>query len=137
MADVTIYFEGYDSITQTYNSGGYNQDVAFTGLTGSAGSVTEATGISFSVTGAAATASVGSVTVELGQTVAVTGAVATASVGSETVTTDMVFSVTGSAATASGSARARRCEEGGSGSIYRRWQIYIPDHEPHFGGALA
>ena len=53
MADVTIYFEGYNSITQTYNSGGYNQNVAFTGLASGLGSVTvvQGTGVTISVTG--------------------------------------------------------------------------------------
>ena len=33
MTDVTIVFKGYNSITQGYNEGGYESDVAFTGLT--------------------------------------------------------------------------------------------------------
>ena len=61
MADVTIYFEGYDSITQTYNSGGYNQDIAFTGLPGSVGSVTILHNAAVALTGVAATTSVGTV----------------------------------------------------------------------------
>ena len=74
MADVTVYFEGYDSITQGYNEGGYNQNVAFTGLTGSTNSVTvvQGVGVTVSVTGAASTASVGSVTVVQGAGVTVT-----------------------------------------------------------------
>ena len=47
MSNVNIVFEGYNSITQGYNEGGYNQDVAFTGLTSALGSVaaTDETGI--------------------------------------------------------------------------------------------
>jgi hypothetical protein len=66
MADVTIFFTGYNQITQGYNRGGYNQDVAFTGLTASAGSVTALAGTIVSVTSVAATGSVGSVTVTAG-----------------------------------------------------------------------
>jgi hypothetical protein len=66
MADVTIFFTGYNQITQGYNRGGYNQDVAFTGLTASAGSVTALAGTIISVTSVAATGSVGSVTVTAG-----------------------------------------------------------------------
>jgi hypothetical protein len=32
MTDVTVFFTGYNQITQGYGRGGYNQDVAFTGL---------------------------------------------------------------------------------------------------------
>ena len=66
MSDVTIFFTGYNQITQGYNRGGYNQDVAFTGLTASAGSVTALAGTIVSVTSVAATGSVGSVTVTAG-----------------------------------------------------------------------
>ena len=66
MTDVTIFFTGYNQITQGYNRGGYNQDVAFTGLTASAGSVTALAGTIISVTSVAATGSVGSVTVTAG-----------------------------------------------------------------------
>ena len=63
MADVTIFFTGYNQITQGYNRGGYNQDVAFTGLTSGLGSVTALAGTIVSVTSGLATGSVGSVTV--------------------------------------------------------------------------
>ena len=83
MADVTIFFTGYNQITQGYNRGGYNQDVAFTGLTASAGSVTALAGTIVSVTSVAATGSVGSVTVTsgTGATIESAGIEATASAG--------------------------------------------------------
>jgi len=83
MADVTIFFGGYSSITQTYNSGGYNQDVSFTGLSGSVSSVAVVLDIDVVVTGIEATSAVGSVTIAEGEgiTVEVTGVAATGSAG--------------------------------------------------------
>lgn len=83
MADVTIFFGGYNSITQTYNSGGYNQDVGFTGLSGSVGNVVVAIEEEIDVTGLAGTSAVGSVTIAQGGgiTVEVTGVAATGSAG--------------------------------------------------------
>lgn len=83
MADVTIFFGGYNSITQTYNSGGYNQDVGFTGLSGSVGSVVVAIAEEIDVTGLAGTSAVGSVTIGQGEgiTVELTGVAATGSAG--------------------------------------------------------
>ena len=107
MADVTVYFEGYDSITQTYNSGGYNQDVAFTGLASGLGSVTvvEGTGVTVTVTGLAGTSAVGSVTVTEGSavTVTVTGNSVTATAGNTTETAGggVSVGVTGAGVTAS------------------------------------
>mgnify|MGYP001157098110 FL=1 len=83
MADVTILFGGYNSITQTYNSGGYNQDVAFTGLSSGLGSVTVVVPGDVPVTGVEGTSAVGSVTVDIGTAVGieVTGVAATGSAG--------------------------------------------------------
>ena len=66
MTDVTIFFKGYNSITQGYNEGGYESDVAFTGLTSGLGSVSALAGTIVSVTGISVTSSVGSVTVTAG-----------------------------------------------------------------------
>ena len=83
MADVTIFFGGYNSITQTYNSGGYNQDVSFTGLSGSVSSVVVSIDSEVDVTGVSGTSAVGSVTVVQGEgiTVELTGVAATGSAG--------------------------------------------------------
>ena len=83
MTDVTIFFTGYNQITQGYNRGGYNQDVAFTGLTASAGSVTALAGTIVSVTSGVATGSVGSVTVSAGSgaTIEASGIAATGGTG--------------------------------------------------------
>lgn len=98
MADVTIYFTGYDSITQTYNSGGYNQDVAFTGLASGLGSVTvvEGSGVTVSASGSAGTSSIGSVTVTegTGVTVEVTGETATGAISSVLIWTEVATSQT-------------------------------------------
>ena len=86
MADVTILFEGYNSITQTYNSGGYSQDVAFTGLSSGLGSVTVVLPGDVPVTGVEGTSAVGSVTVDIGTAVGieVTGVAATTAIPSFT-----------------------------------------------------
>ena len=83
MTDVTIFFTGYNQITQGYNRGGYNQDVAFTGLTASAGSVSALAGTIVSVTGISVTSSVGSVTVTAGTgaTIEAAGIAATGNAG--------------------------------------------------------
>ena len=87
MADVTIYFEGYNSITQTYNSGGYNQNVAFTGLASGLGSVTvvQGTGVTISVTGVAGTGAVGTVGFSFSGSVVPTGVSGTGAVGTALV----------------------------------------------------
>lgn len=69
MADVTIGFTGYNSLTQRYNQGGYNTDVGFTGLTSSTTSVTVNGQIIIDASGQSLSASVGSVTVSLGTSV--------------------------------------------------------------------
>ena len=83
MTDVTIVFKGYNSITQGYNEGGYESDVAFTGLTSGLGSVTALAGTIVSVTSGVATGSVGSVTVTAGTgaTIEASGIAATGGTG--------------------------------------------------------
>ena len=83
MTDVTIVFKGYNSITQGYNEGGYESDVAFTGLTSGLGSVSALAGTIISVTGISATSSVGSVTVTAGSgaTIEASGIAATGGTG--------------------------------------------------------
>jgi len=84
MADVTVFFEGYNSITQTYNAGGYGEDLGFTALSSSVGSVTVTVDGEVLVSGSEATASVGSVSVSEGTgiSVALSGIELTASAGS-------------------------------------------------------
>ena len=88
MTDVTVVFTGYNQITQGYGRGGYNQDVAFTGLTSSLGSVTTVQGVAVtvSVSGNAGTSAVGSVTATGGIGVDVTGVSVSATVGNTTET---------------------------------------------------
>ena len=62
MADVNILFSGYDSITQTYNNGGYNEDVAFTGLASALGTAAVVIAQEITVTGEEASASAGNTT---------------------------------------------------------------------------
>ena len=83
MTDVTIVIKGYNSITQGYNEGGYESDVAFTGLTSGLGSVTALAGTIVSVTSGVATGSVGSVTVNAGTgaTIEASGIAATGGTG--------------------------------------------------------
>ena len=83
MADVNILFQGYNSITQTYNAGGYGEDLGFTALSSSVGSVTVAVEGDVLVLGSAATASAGSVSVAEGAgiSVSVSGVELTASAG--------------------------------------------------------
>tara|TARA_R100001369_G_scaffold88505_1_gene125091 strand:- start:25 stop:339 length:315 start_codon:yes stop_codon:yes gene_type:complete len=59
MANVAIYFKGYNSITQGYNEGGYESDVAFIGLTSALGSVASVGDTVVSVTGVSAGATAG------------------------------------------------------------------------------
>ena len=75
MSNVTISFSGYNSITQGYNEGGYESDVAFTGLTSALGTATALAGVLVSVSGLAAVTSEGSVTIVdgSGATIALTG----------------------------------------------------------------
>ena len=81
MTDVTIFFKGYNSITQGYNEGGYETDVAFTGLSLGQGTVVPLAGTIVPVTESEITSAVGSVTVldGTGVTVSVTSAEMTAS----------------------------------------------------------
>ena len=83
MADVNVGLGGWNSVTQSWGNGGWGEDVAFTGLTGSVGSVTvvEGSGVTVTVTGLAATSSVGSVTIATGVNVTATGLAGTSSVG--------------------------------------------------------
>ena len=90
MSDVTIFFTGYNQITQGYNEGGYSQDVAFTGLTSALGSVTATDETGINVTGVSASATVGNTTetagggISLGVTgVAGTSALSSVSIWSE------------------------------------------------------
>ena len=71
MTDVNIAFSGYNSITQGYNEGGYETDVAFTGLSVGQGTVTALAGTIVPATESEITSSVGSVTVVEGTGVAV------------------------------------------------------------------
>ena len=66
MADVTISFGGYNSITQTYNVGGYNQDVAFPALTSAIGSVSFVGDITVNVTGISVGATAGNTSEDAG-----------------------------------------------------------------------
>tara|TARA_R110000787_G_scaffold107453_4_gene215354 strand:- start:3924 stop:4307 length:384 start_codon:yes stop_codon:yes gene_type:complete len=63
MSDVTIFFSGYNSITQRYSVGGYESDVAFTGLTLAQGSATSSAGATVPVTGQSVSSSLGSVAI--------------------------------------------------------------------------
>ena len=107
MADVNVTFEGWNSITQGWGDGTWGEDLAFTGLTGSVGSVTvvQGSGITVTVTGLAGTSAVGSVTIVEGSgvTVTVTGNSVTATAGNTTETAGGGISVgvTGAGVTAS------------------------------------
>jgi len=93
MTDVNIRFAGYNSITQGYNEGGYNQDVAFTGLASALGSVSISIVLDpIQVTGEEASASAGNTTETAGGgiSVGVTGSAVTASINSVNVWTNIV-----------------------------------------------
>tara|TARA_R110000851_G_scaffold165509_1_gene310484 strand:+ start:436 stop:783 length:348 start_codon:yes stop_codon:yes gene_type:complete len=83
MADVTISFEGYNSLTQTYNVGGYNQDVAFPALTSAIGTVTTTGDTIVNVTGVSAGATAGNTSEDAGGgiSIGVTGLELIGSVG--------------------------------------------------------
>lgn len=83
MADVDVVFEGWNSVTQSWGGGGWGEDVSFTGITSSVGSVTlvEGSGVTVTVTGLVATSAVGSVIIGEGVGVAVTGNSVTVSSG--------------------------------------------------------
>ena len=66
MADVTISFGGYNSITQTYNVGGYNEDVAFPALASAVGSTSYIGHITVNVTGVSAGATAGNTSEDAG-----------------------------------------------------------------------
>tara|TARA_R110001606_G_C15376427_1_gene650019 strand:- start:36 stop:350 length:315 start_codon:yes stop_codon:yes gene_type:complete len=87
MANVTIVFKGYNSITQGYNESGYESDVAFIGLTGGLSSVAATGDTIVSPTGIAANATAGNTTETAGGgiSVGVTGVGATASTNSASV----------------------------------------------------
>ena len=84
MADVTILFSGYDSITQGYNEGGYDQDVAFTGLASALGSVTTTGDTGVNVTGVSANATAGNTSEDAGGglSIGVTGVLGTSGINS-------------------------------------------------------
>tara|TARA_Y100001968_G_C19239992_1_gene658934 strand:+ start:577 stop:924 length:348 start_codon:yes stop_codon:yes gene_type:complete len=84
MSNVNIVFEGYNSITQGYNEGGYNQDVAFTGLTSGLGTATALAGTIVAVSGVELTASLGGIAISAGggETVQVNGIAATGGISS-------------------------------------------------------
>ena len=92
MADVNILFSGYDSITQTYNNGGYNEDVAFTGLASALGTAAVVIAQEITVTGEEASASAGNTTETAGGGISdgVTGSAVTASINSVNVWTNIV-----------------------------------------------
>ena len=66
MANVTILFGGYNSITQTYNVGGYNEDVAFPALASAVGSTSYIGDITVNVTGVSAGATAGNTSEDAG-----------------------------------------------------------------------
>ena len=84
MADVTVFFTGYNQITQGYGRGGYNQDVAFTALTSGLGTATSLAGTIVSVSGIELTASQGGISISAGggETVQVNGIAATGGISS-------------------------------------------------------
>tara|TARA_R100001079_G_scaffold53510_1_gene27343 strand:- start:360 stop:707 length:348 start_codon:yes stop_codon:yes gene_type:complete len=84
MTDVTVFFTGYNQITQGYGRGGYNQDVAFTGLTSGLGTATALAGTIVSVSGIELTASLGGISISAGggETVQVNGLAATGGISS-------------------------------------------------------
>ena len=73
MTDVNISFSGYNSITQGYNEGGYNQDVAFTGLASALGSVSTTGDTGVVVTGVSASATVGNTSEAAGGGISIGG----------------------------------------------------------------
>tara|TARA_R100000908_G_C3717177_1_gene121439 strand:+ start:307 stop:654 length:348 start_codon:yes stop_codon:yes gene_type:complete len=87
MADVNVVFGGYNSITQGYNEGGYESDIAFTGLTSALGSVTTIGAINIDVTGVSGSATVGNTTETAGGGISlgVTGTVGTSALSSVSI----------------------------------------------------
>jgi hypothetical protein len=83
MADVTISFAGYNSITQTYNAGGYNQDLAFPALASAVGSTSYIGDITVNLTGISAGATAGNTSEDAGGgiSIGVTGLELTGFVG--------------------------------------------------------
>ena len=63
MADVTVYFQGWNSVSQSWGGGPWGQNVALPGSIGSVGTVSIIAEANALVTGLAATGSVGAVTV--------------------------------------------------------------------------
>ena len=96
MSNVNIVFEGYNSITQGYNEGGYNQDVAFTGLTSALGSVTATDETGIVVTGVSASATVGNTTEAAGGGISlgVTGVAGTSALSSVNIWSEVDTSQT-------------------------------------------
>jgi hypothetical protein len=88
MADASVNFAGWNSITQGWGDAGWGQDASFVGATASVGSVTVSlgTGVNVSVSGLAATSAVGSVAVNQGDgaNVSLTGFEINATAGNTT-----------------------------------------------------
>ena len=99
MADVTVYFRGWNSVSQSWGGGPWGQNEALPGSVGGVGTVSVVAEANALVTGLAATASVGGVTVTADANANVTGVAGTVVVGAVTVDAAANFPVTGLAAT--------------------------------------
>ena len=95
MADVTVYFKGWGSSSQSWGGGPWGQDEGLPGSIGSVGTPSVVTETNALVTGVAATTGVGSVTVTAYATVNVTGVAGTGGVGSVTADAAANVPVTG------------------------------------------
>ena len=97
---VTVTYTGWNSSASAWGDGGWSQDPALTGLTGSVGSVTVSANAGANVTGLQAQSALGSVTVVGKANIPVTGLAATSGIGSVTVNAASVVTTTGLSATA-------------------------------------
>lgn len=90
MADATVNFSGWNSITQGWGDAGWGQDASFVGATASVGtvSVSLGTGVIVSVSGLSSTSAVGSPAVNQGDgaNVSLTGFEINATAGNTTET---------------------------------------------------
>ena len=101
MADVTVYFQGWNSSSQSWGGGPWGQNVALPGSVGGVGAVSVVAAANVPVIGLAGTASVGGVTVTANANVNFTGIAGTGAVGAVTVDAAANVPVTGLAATGS------------------------------------
>ena len=99
MADVNVFFEGWNSASQTWGGGSWGKNQGLPEASGKVGAATALAGMNASVVGVEASGSVGTVTLLTNSTVVAVGVAGTGGVGAVIAQTENDFPVTGVSAT--------------------------------------